>query len=416
MKFVLTVLVMTSFTAFAANDTYQESLYYNFQNVIIQESQTQTKNRDANKTAPVIAPGFTSAEQSLFVDALWDLTEEERHEAFTVLDQLQAFQYSLVDRLRIQILRMKYRGLQTMDAEMKEEIENNLRLPKPTTKLIYTIAAFQELFKAKELSDLVELASKHKSFKRVSNSELKSITDDSISDIFYNSPANSVYGNGEYSDTIKLFMFCRYKRRFPCMMVMRDATGAVVRNVDGTIWTHPALGLAASGLPSYMRNGNTPTGVMTIDSVMPEADLPLNFGVNRRLVLNFIKKSKKEVNLKALLPSSSHSQSWWKSGTLARDFGRNFLRIHGTGKLNKYPKLAFFPFMPTNGCIAQRENTYDGVTYTDQRDLLDQLMIASGYEPTYENEESIKGILYIVELDGQMSAVTAQDLKLKGIE
>jgi hypothetical protein len=96
--------------------------------------------------------------------------------------------------------------------------------------------------------------------------------------------------------------------------------------------------------------------------------------------------------------------------------GRNLLRIHGTGKINTDKQTPYYPFMRTSGCIAQRENTYDGLTYVDQRNLLDSIMKAMDLAATFENETNIKGILYLVELDDANAPVTLNDLALRGIE
>jgi hypothetical protein len=134
------------------------------------------------------------------------------------------------------------------------------------------------------------------------------------------------------------------------------------------------------------------------------------------MILNFVPKSSNEVLMKSLLPSSSHNSDWWKPATVARDIGRNHLRIHGTGKINIDKNTPYYPFMRTSGCIAQRENTYDGVTFKDQRNLLDSVMKAMDLATTYQNETNIKGILYVVEIDEQSGPVTLDDLALRGIE
>jgi hypothetical protein len=134
------------------------------------------------------------------------------------------------------------------------------------------------------------------------------------------------------------------------------------------------------------------------------------------MILNFIPKSKNEVLMKSLLPASSQVSDWWKPTTVARDIGRNLLRIHGTGKINTDKNTPYYPFMRTSGCIASRENTYDGVTFTDQRELLDMMMKAMDLAPSFENETSIKGILYLVEIDDLNEPVTLNDLALRGIE
>ena len=72
--------------------------------------------------------------------------------------------------------------------------------------------------------------------------------------------------------------------------------------------------------------------------------------------------------------------------------------------------------MRTSGCIAQRENTYEGIKYNDQRVLLDAVMTALDLEPAFENEPKVKGILYIVEIDDTDEAVTPDVLRTFGIE
>ncbi len=237
-----------------------------------------------------------------------------------------------------------------------------------------------------------------------------------IADLFHKTPNVTTYMNGEYIKSVKIYMFCRENRLYPCMMVMRNVHGEVLRNADGSIWTHKSLASSARGLPSYTKNGNTPTGIYTIDSVMPSADQQISFGKFRRMIVNFIPKSKNETLQKSLLPESSHTEDWWKPAVTARDIGRSLFRIHGTLKINQDPTVPYYPFMRTSGCIAQRENTYDGVEYKDQRELLDTIMKAMDMEPTYANELNVKGIMYLVEIDDKNAPVEADDLAVRGIE
>lgn len=71
--------------------------------------------------------------------------------------------------------------------------------------------------------------------------------------------------------------------------------------------------------------------------------------------------------------------------------------------------------MTSTGCVSQREGTYEGVTYADQRHLLDQLMLASGLPAVYENEPAIRGLLYLIDLDDSPRPVTPADLASYGI-
>jgi hypothetical protein len=92
------------------------------------------------------------------------------------------------------------------------------------------------------------------------------------------------------------------------------------------------------------------------------------------------------------------------------------LRIHGTGKINEDPASPYYPLMPTMGCISQRENSYGEVEYKDQRQILDTLMIASGLDPVFENEEKLLGLLYVIDIDDQQAPVTIETLRTKGIQ
>ena len=398
----------TVWAAPASNDVYEEVLYHEFQSDIL------SKESRSNKIY-----GLTAKDQSLFVDALWDLIDEEKNqEALVALDEINTFHYQLIERLRMEILRLKYKRSLFLPEDLLEELKNVLLNPIVETRLIYTIAAYEEdLLKAGH-DDLIELAKNHTKYFDIAEDEVtkKEITSNIVGDLFHDTPDTTTYMNGEYVLSVKIFMFCRENRIYPCLMVMKDVHGQPVRNDDGSIWTHPALASSARGLPSYVRNGNTPAGILTIDSVMPSADQQISFGKFRRMIVNFIPKSKNESLMKALIPESSHKLEWWKPAIVSRDVGRNLLRIHGTGKTNHDPSTPYYPFMRTSGCIAQRENTYDGITFKDQRVLLDEVMKAMDLTPNYANEVKVKGIIYIMDLDDESSAVSAHDLASLGIE
>lgn len=408
---IFTLALAFSVSALAqanAHNVLEETYYQNFKSKLL--------NQNKNKKVPM---GLLSRfEQSLFVDAIWDLADEGNSEIIDSIDDVQLFNYELMERLRVAILRIKYKRAATLPESLKEELLVTLQAPEVEIKLIYTLAAYEEDLLAAGHMDVIELAKKHPGYFDISEDETRrrEITDDIVADLFHKTPDITTYMNGEYVKSVKVFKFCRENRLYPCLMVMKDVHGQVVRNADGSIWNQPSLASSARGLPSYTRNGNTPAGIFTIDSVMPVADQQLSFGKFRRMILNFVPKSKDEVLFKSLLPESSRNSDWWKTSVAARDIGRNLFRIHGTGKINNDPTTPYYPFMRTSGCVSQRENSYAGVTYRDQRDLLDTIMKAMNLAPTYENEIKIKGILYFIEIDDQNAPVTVDDLAYRGIE
>src|SRR5690606_38850784 len=110
---------------------YEESLYLRYQNSII----------NPGIVGSSFETGLTSKEQKLFVDALWDLIEnDENPYALETLKEIPSFHYELLERLRIGILKIKYAGTQTLDEDLAADLTNALLLPEVDTRLIYTIA------------------------------------------------------------------------------------------------------------------------------------------------------------------------------------------------------------------------------------------------------------------------------------
>lgn len=207
-------------------------------------------------------------------------------------------------------------------------------------------------------------------------------------------------------EDLAVFAILNKDRSIPGVLVVRAASGRFVMNAQGGIWSIPVLGLSTRGLPFHHSNGCTPGGVFSLDSVMPEANNPYEFGEFKRLIVNFIPKSLGESELKKYLPTNHHSSAWWKASIVGRELGRSLLRIHGTGRVNRNPFTSYYPFVPTSGCLATNEGRFLGLPKAqDQRLLLDTLMRAMNLPPTVENESKIHGLLYVVELDDNLSAL-----------
>lgn len=403
--FLLLALLVSTTALANTKAALEESLYYDYQKSILSPEKSITKSFKV----------FSHFEQKLYVNALEDLINEGSVEAIDTLEQLDPFYYELDEQLRIALLKLKTRRARYLPKQLVSELESTLEAGNADLRIIYLIASYEDEISRGRHTRLLTLAQHYPEYYELNNDK-RVASAASLRDLFYNSPDLSTVLDGRYQGGVKLFMFCRTNRLYPCLMILRDARGDVVRDQDGSLWSQPSLASSKRGLPSYTRNGNTPTGVMTIDSVMPVADQQISFGKYRRLILEFINRTPNEEMLKTLLPVAAHSEEWWKAGTVARDVGRDLLRIHGTGKKNDDASSSFWPFMQTSGCIAQRENTYGELTFVDQRLLLDKLMNAMDLEPVYANETKIKGLLYITEIDSKSAAVTIDDLQALGIQ
>lgn len=218
------------------------------------------------------------------------------------------------------------------------------------------------------------------------------------------------YRDGIYKNAPKLFLFCRQDRRYHCLLMLKDSNGELVREGSGKFWSLPALALARKGKPATVKEGYTPSGVYTIDSVMPEADRQIVYGQYRRLIMNFIPKSNNEALLKSFLPAVLRDSDWWQESKVARDIGRTALRIHGAGFKNYNPFSKHYPFVKTVGCISMREGQYGSKYYQDQRILLDEMMKAQGLTPKYENETAIRAVLYVIEINNRKGPVTLDEM------
>jgi hypothetical protein len=391
----LTLLIFAFISFKAISSDVNEELKYN-------------EFRSSLATSSFVLLNLNQSEQKLFVDAL----EDALHEGFDSYKIPNQPNFSLIERLRLEILKLKFQKTLFMDPELVKEILSALNQESIEERFTYILSANEQLFLDIGEFNLVSSAKKHSSYFHLSHKKEKNteIEKTIVTDLYFNTPAINNYKLGKYKDSVKIYMFCRTNRLFPCLLVMRDLNGKEIRNPDQSLWSHPVLASSKHGLPSFERNGNTPAGIFTIDSVMPNTDQQKSFGNFRRMMLNFIPKSKDESLLKSLLPKSSWQHSWWSASPVARDIGRSLFRIHGTGEINTDPNAPFYPFIRTSGCIANKENTYDGVTYQDQRILLDSIMIALKLKASYANEVKIKGVLYLVEINEIPRAVSLEDL------
>lgn len=236
-----------------------------------------------------------------------------------------------------------------------------------------------------------------------------------LKEVLFETPDRAYYNNGEYKDTVSLFLLCRSNRKYPCLFVIKDIFGQLVREDDGSLWSLPALAKSAANKPSNVTNGETPMGVHILDSVMPEADQNLSFGEFRRVILNWLPANTEPAE-KYFLPRSQILKSWWKQASIARDAKRVYLRIHGTGRINSNPNSSYYPHTPTAGCISTREGNYPQLSYQDQRIVLDKLMEASQLAPVFQNEINISGVLFVMNINHDNKRVSLKDLALIGIE
>lgn len=398
LKFFLGLIV--SFSAYAFNSSINEEEFYN------RLAENVLHNR------PVQFMILDRHDQKVLIDVLWDLKNLQGLNVESYVQDTLRTSYDLKNSLRLTLLSNQ----KPSSSHFKfMSFALNSQIPSDTDLATLTLVYQEEIAKMGFMPE-VELARDHYRnldafLKRAERGVGDQFAQAKL--LWEHQPDLKNYLDGKYEGGIKLYMFCRTQREFPCLMLAKDSNDRIVTNVDGTIWNQPALASSASNIASHTRNGNTPAGIHHLDGVMPAADQQISFGKFRRLIMNFTPKSNQEALTRSLLPTDA--EAWWMPAIIARNVGRSLLRIHGTGKINTDPSSPWFPFMRTSGCVAQRENTYEGVEYRDQENLLNTLMTAQGLEPRFENHPKLKGLFYIIDVDDKSAPVTLQNLESQGI-
>lgn len=200
---------------------------------------------------------------------------------------------------------------------------------------------------------------------------------------------------------VRAVLFVRRERKFKGRLVLINSDGELVRE-GSQFWSIEALAKGRVNKKFFLPNGDTPSGLYKIDSVMPKADQQKLFGKHRRLKLEFVEREVIENNLSQLLID----HPWWKPAIIASELSRSLLRIHGTGLKNRKVFSSYYPLVTTSGCISMREDKH----VQGQRILLDKLMEYLKLSPEYSNEEGIHGHLCVIELDDKRSNVTVEDI------
>jgi hypothetical protein len=340
-------------------------------------------------------------------DVLWDLSGKDQLKAPITIKSPELKKLTLLQKIKY--LALKREALIQVDTSyLTDEIVvaiNNKLLGESEV----TFVTSYRNFLPKIVVELTKenYATKFSSLEEIINSS-EILSKVQIKSIFDYRANFSRASNQQYAQTLRIYVFCRQNRAYACRMIIRDKFGAIHAQA-GKYFSTPVLAKSSRDLPSSIRNGQTPQGVHTINSVMPEANRQIAFGKFRRVILNFVQKSAIEAETKEFLPAFQYSKLWWKKASIARDVGREFLRIHGTGSRSLGDRT-YYPHVPTSGCISTREGKYQGVSYTDQRKVLDALMRASYLDVDFNNELKIKGALYLVEIDNKKAPVSREDL------
>jgi hypothetical protein len=212
-----------------------------------------------------------------------------------------------------------------------------------------------------------------------------------------------------------VFSFQRKDRNYPGLVIIKSPDGKFVRNEDSTIFHVPQLALSVSNFPGFLKNGNTPQGIYSIQKfyytptieigpspiLLSRIPYEINAG---KFYHGETQNYKWDINdYKNLLPDS------WKDflpiyeSFYAGKSGRRVIVAHGSADDMKFYKDKIYsPLTPTKGCLSTKE------VWDDKGRLIesDQVKFMNAFFST----KQLYGFLIVVEIDDKKESVTIEEL------
>lgn len=258
-----------------------------------------------------------------------------------------------------------------------------------------------------ELSDLLNFEA---DFNQL-DEELKDLKPDEESNFLDFSKWQATERLLKYKKAPRVYVLCRKNREIPCLMVIRNEKGEWAtqdgKKNQNKIWQQKVMASSNKGWSFYKRLGHTPSGVYSIDGVMPFTNRQKLFGKFHRLIINYLPGNAGDLSYsQKFIPESWQDADWWKQAPLAKVLGRNLIRIHGTGKRARRA-TGYYPLVKTNGCIAEVEGTYFGKKQTGQKDLLDKLQQIQ----KIKGPDKIHALLYVIEIDDKNEQINSSEIQ-----
>lgn len=213
-----------------------------------------------------------------------------------------------------------------------------------------------------------------------------------------------------------IFSFHRKNRKFPGLTIVRNPKGEFVRDSDNKIISVRQLAYSATNLPGYMRRGNTPQGIYSVqgyyitntESIGPSpiviSRVPFEVSTSsffhKRVAGNWDLKK-----YKSFLPESWREYFPITESYRAGKLGRRLIIMHGSADDLSYLKhLPYYPMTPSLGCLTTLE------LWDEQSGALlesDQLRLMNAFY----NSGKLNGFLVVIEIDDKQKPIEIGELK-----
>ncbi|MBS1948300.1 MAG: hypothetical protein JST47_11080 [Bacteroidetes bacterium] len=214
-----------------------------------------------------------------------------------------------------------------------------------------------------------------------------------------------------------IYSFQRYNRNYPGMAIVQNADGSFVKKADGSLAVFPQLARSGSNLPYFIKDGNTPQGIYSIQGVNVSRINFIGPTPNLQMIMPFESKwekffqgdwdaSKDSLMMyKQLLPASWRKYEPMLEAWDAGKGGRTEIIAHGTTIDPEYYKgKPFYPLTPSQGCLTGKELW--NVT-TGRLLVSEQLNLVNAFLATPGN----KGYLYVINLGDEQKPVGREEVE-----
>jgi len=212
-----------------------------------------------------------------------------------------------------------------------------------------------------------------------------------------------------------VYSFQNRNRDYPGIAIIQHENGLFQRNEDGSLAVFGQLARAASNLPYFITNGNTPQGVYSIFGTDTSGNNFIGPTPNLQLGLPFEYDWKNYfhqpvdtldplVAYRTLLPSSWHEFRGIHEAFLAGAIGRTEIIAHGTTIDPEFFRdRPYYPYSPTLGCLCAKEIWDPGTGMLIESE---QLKLATAFT----REGALNGYYVVLNYFNQQRALLAADI------
>ncbi len=229
-------------------------------------------------------------------------------------------------------------------------------------------------------------------------------------------PLIDILRNNFVENTTVMYSFQRKDRNYPGITIIRSPGGKFLRDEEGSVFSVPQLARSVSNLPGFLKNGNTPQGIYTIEGwyITPTESIGPTPIVLTRTPFEVSpdkffhgKNSNSRWTLEdydSIVPKSWMNYSPIFESFYAGKSGRKLIVMHGSADdLSYYSNEPYYPLTPTRGCLSTKE-IWDESTGKCLES--DQVKLINAFLSTGNQ----KGFLVVLELDNKKSPVTLEEI------